>query len=135
MKIIMITLLVLVLLETNSLAGEPVRALGLSAHMLPEQVAALDQTGKLKPGFVVAPQNKIKQQQVFSKPEKLLLFFKTLSSSVRSNGLWIVTTHPAAYSANEIQALESLKKMSREQKITLFICRGSKLPSGCEKAE
>jgi hypothetical protein len=46
------------------------------------------------------------------------------------NGIWIVTTHPDAYSEEEKGLLEEVKAICRKENIPLFLCRASQLPNG-----
>jgi len=61
---------------------------------------------------------------------QVLSFVRRQDASVQENGLWIVTTHPDAYSAGEKELLEGVKSMCRRERIPLFICRASQLPNG-----
>jgi len=117
-----------------SYAAEPVREKGLSVHMLPKQVSDLDKTGKVNWGFIVGPQESSKDKSwYFQDVKKLVKYFKTLPASVQKNGIWVVTTHPDAYSQTEKDLLENLIQICKKEGISVFHCRGSELPGGWQR--
>lgn len=123
-------LVFLLALAAPTWASPPERAQGISMHMLPKRVADL---GQRKWGFVVAYARTLKPEQeqpVLQTPQEVLAFVRKQDSSVQENGVWIVTTHPDAYSESEIQLLEDIKLLSRRERIPLFVARGSQLPDG-----
>jgi len=73
------------------------------------------------------------EQPVFQTAEELRQFFRKQSTLVQENGIWIVTTHPDAYSEAEKQLLESVKSLCVAQHIPLFIVRASALPNGWKR--
>jgi hypothetical protein len=67
---------------------------------------------------------------VLQRSADLLSFVRKQDAAVQSNGVWIVITHPDAYSEEEKALLEDVKSMCRTEQIPLFICRASQLPNG-----
>jgi hypothetical protein len=67
---------------------------------------------------------------VFQTADGLISFFHAQTAYVQSNGIWIVVTHPDAYSDEEKALLEDVKSRCRAEGIPLFICRASELPDG-----
>src|SRR5438046_1180819 len=110
----------IVLAATTCIAGEPERTKGLSVHMLPERVAQI--SGK-SGGFTV-------ESQTYADATQLLAYFQTLSAATQENGVWVVTTHPSAYSAAERDKLRALIAQCQQRKIPVFTCRGSELTAG-----
>ena len=114
-------------------AAGPERSKGISLHMLPKQVAEL---GNKKWGFVVTYADYLKPEQaqpVLQSSAELLAFVRKQDRIVQDNGVWIVTTHPDAYSEAEKLLLEDIKNLCRKERIPLFIVRGSKLPNGWQR--
>jgi hypothetical protein len=105
--------------------AEPDRAKGLSVHMLPERVAQI--SGK-SGGFTV-------ESQTYSDATKLVDYFHSLPATTQENGIWVVTTHPSAYSALEREKLRALVALCQQQKIPIFTCHGSELPAGWKRSE
>ncbi len=108
----------------------PDRAKGVSLHMLPKRVADLSHGAW---GFVVAPASHltpIPDHHVLQSASALLSFARKQAAPVQRNGIWIVTTDPAAYSPTETRLLESVKALCIKERIPLFIARGSQLPDG-----
>jgi hypothetical protein len=106
------------------------RSQGISVHMLPKGVA--DISGQPW-GFTVdySPNLKTESSPVtLQTSAEVLSFVHKQDAEVQENGLWIVTTNPDAYSADEKRLLEEVKSMCRREKIPLFICRASQLPDG-----
>jgi len=111
----------------------PERAKGISMHMLPKRVA--DLSGK-KWGLTVNYASHLKPetaQPVLQTPEEFLSYVHKQESSVQENGVWIVTTHPDAYSGPEKALLEDIKALCRREHIPLFVARGSELPNGWKR--
>jgi hypothetical protein len=114
----------------SAVAAGPERFKGISLHMLPKQVAEL---GDQKWGFVVTYADYLKPEQaqpVLQSSVDLLAFVRKQDKNVQDHGIWIVTTHPDAYSEAEKHLLEEVKTLCRKERIPLFIVRGSQLPNG-----
>jgi hypothetical protein len=109
-------------------AGEPDRAKGLSVHMLPDRVAQIDGHSG---GFTADAGG----TQTYSDAAQLLAYFHTLPAATQENGLWVVTTHPSAYSAAEHEKLRALITACQQRKIPVFTCRGSELPAGWKRGD
>ena len=105
--------------------AEPDRAKGLSVHMLPERVAQIN--GK-SGGFTV-------ESQTYAEAAKPVDYFHSLPAATQENGIWVVTTHPSAYSASEREKLRALVALCQQQKIPIFTCRGSELSTGWKRSE
>ena len=58
---------------------------------------------------------------------------KAADRAVQQNGIWVVVTHPDAYSEPEKALLEALKALCRKEKIPLFIARAAQLPHGWQR--
>ena len=111
----------------------PERAKGISMHMVPKRVADL---GGKKWGLVVSYAEYLKPEQaqpVLQSGAEFLTFVRKQDKGVQENGVWIVTTHPDAYSEAEKKLLEDIKSICRKQSIPLFIVRGSELPDGWQR--
>jgi hypothetical protein len=127
-----IALLVLTLFAV-AVASDPERAKGISLHMLPKRVA--DISGQ-KWGFTVDFASYLRtesEQRVLQTKDELVAFVRKQDKNVQDNGVWIVVTHPDAYSDAEKTLLEDIKSVSREQHIPLFISRASELPNGWKR--
>jgi hypothetical protein len=116
-----------------SLANEilPDRSKGISVHMLPKRVAALDT--KMKWGFMVSHTAYLKsetEKQILQTTNEFLTYVRKQDQTVQENGVWIVITNPSAYSQEELTLLEDIKALCKKEKITLFVARGSQLPNG-----
>ncbi|WP_242337965.1 MULTISPECIES: hypothetical protein [unclassified Anaeromyxobacter] len=114
-------------------ADAPERARGISVHMLPRRVADL---GGRKWGLVVDYAEYLKPepaQPVLQSPSELLAFTRKQDTSVQANGVWIVTTHPDAYSEQEKKLIDDIKAVCRKERIPLFIARASQLPAGWQR--
>ena len=127
--------LVISLLFTASwaLAAAPERERGVSMHMLPKLVADLQ--GQ-KCGFIVAYTAYLQpetQQPILQSAEEIRAFFSKQDRAVQQNGIWVVVTHPDAYSEPEKALLEALKALCRKEKIPLFIARAAQLPHGWQR--
>jgi hypothetical protein len=113
-----------------SIAAAQERSQGISVHMLPKRVAGI---GGMAWGFTVDYSPRLKAESpwpVLQTVEAVRSFIRKQDAGVQRNGLWIVTTHPDAYSEAEKALLESVKSMCRQEGIPLFICRASQLPNG-----
>lgn len=120
-------------LFNGTAAASPERSKGISMHMLPKRVAEID--GR-KWGLVVTYAEYLKPEHaepVVQSAADFLAFVKKQDQSVQDNGVWIVTTHPDAYSDAEKKMLEDIKGLCHKEKIPLFIVRGSRLPDGWER--
>lgn len=99
--------------------------------MLPKRVADLGRVGawgfQIEWNPLLKPE---KERPVLQNTKGLLQFVKKQTAEVISNGVWIVTSHPDAYSDQEKKLLEDVKKLLPEQGIRLFICRAKELPDG-----
>jgi len=131
-KAILVVFLVL-FFTTISLANEilPERSKGISMHMLPKRVAALDT--KMKWGFTVSHTAYLKpeaEKQTLQTTNEFLTYVRKQDEKVQENGVWIVITNPSAYSQEELTLLEDIKALCKREKITLFVARGSQLPNG-----
>jgi hypothetical protein len=113
-------------------AAEPSRQGGLSVHMLPDHVAALDHTHG---GFTVTDPVSSQPGDTFAEPKELLDYFQHLPATVQQNGIWVVPTHPTAYSESERAKLKTLVTLCAEKKILVFTCRASGLPGGWNRSE
>ena len=113
---------------------EPKREDGLSAHWVPERVASLGKDEKVQSGFLASYRSKDRIIRKYcATPADLLLYFKSFPPSFQNNGIWVIMTHPDAYSPEELRMKEELVKLCQKDKILLFICRGSELPDGWQK--
>ncbi|WP_372521979.1 hypothetical protein [Sulfuricaulis sp.] len=127
---VVIFLILLFSVVLSAVAAGPERSKGISLHMLPKQVAEI---GDQKWGFVVTYADYLKPEQaqpVLQSTAELLAFVRKQDKNVRDHGVWIVTTHPDAYSESEKLLLEDIKTLCRKERIPLFIVRGSQLPNG-----
>ncbi len=84
-------------------------------------------------GFDVRPQTSVKDRKVFPSAEALFVFFKTLPAMVRQNGVWVLTTNPAAYAESELKQLSVLEDLCKKSKTPLFVTRASELPDGWQR--
>jgi hypothetical protein len=128
-----VTFLLLLLAALVAVAAAPERSKGISVHMLPKRVAEL---GGQKWGFVVTYADYLKpekEQPVLQSSLEVLSFVRKQEKGVQANGLWIVVTHPDAYSDPEKALLEKIKNLCRKETIPLFIARGSQLPNGWQR--
>ena len=102
----------------------PARERGLSLHMLPNRVASLSGA---KGGFTPTLPGGKPSANAIQTAEELKTYFRSLDKVVQDNGIWIVTTHPDAYSDEEKKLLDDVRTLCLKESIPLFICRGSKL--------
>jgi hypothetical protein len=117
----------------SAASADPARSQGISMHMLPKGVADL---GRMKWGFSVDYSKLLKpepEQPVLQTPEEFIGFVRKQDKAVQDNGVWIVTTHPDAYSTVEAKLLEDIGSLCRRQGIPLFISRASALPNGWKR--
>jgi hypothetical protein len=111
-------------------AGTPSREGGLSVHFQPERIGKMKgETG----GFDVSPQKATKERKLVATAAELMTFVKTLPPDLQNNGIWVVTTHPAAYSESELKQLEALADLCKAAKVPLFVARASELPNGWQR--
>jgi hypothetical protein len=112
-------------------AAEPSCQGGLSVHMLPDRVAALDHT---LGGFTVTDPVSSQPGETLAGLKELLDYFQHLPATVQENGIWVVTTHPSAYSESERTKLKTLVTLCGGRKIPVFTCRASELPGGWKRS-
>ncbi|HEY0790374.1 MAG TPA: hypothetical protein VGD78_04850 [Chthoniobacterales bacterium] len=115
---------------------EPRPELGLSVHLLPQQLTELQPSRQLTPGFLINPPSD--PRPVPSRPSvdsvaALIAFFRQQPADVQKNGIWLVLTYSKAYSVMEKARVRELKAACRQQKIPLFICRDNELPKGWQR--
>ena len=106
------------------------RSQGISIHLLPKRVAAI---GGTPWGLAVdaSPRlNRAAARPIFQTAAGLISYVRAQDPDVQLNGIWIVTTHPDAYSEEEKGLLEEVKAICRKENIPLFLCRASQLPNG-----
>ena len=135
MKKVIFLLLVFVC-TCSVLNAQPARQNGLSAHFVPKSDPGA--FGVSKSGFAVSQSSDLKpvtERPLFDTPEQLVEYFLSQSQEIQGNGLWVVTTHPKAYSEDETKSIETLKKLCREKSIPLFFCRAMLLPNGWVTAD
>ena len=111
-------------------ASEPDRAKGLSVHMLPDRVAQIDGG---RGGFTARDARGI--ESIYVDAKQLVAFFQTLPAATQENGIWVVTTHPSAYSSTEHENLHALLELCRQKNVPVFTCRSSDLPGGWKRSE
>lgn len=129
-RILGIGALIVVAAVSGSRADEPSREEGISAHALPKRIAALRGT---QWGLEIsqAPNLQPEQQQPYLQTtDEVLKYIARQDKSVRDNGLWVVTTHPSAYSDEETRFYDEIKAVLPEKGIPLFWARGSELKNG-----
>ena len=123
-------LLLLLISAVAFAADNPQRDSGMSMHFLPKRVAdisgqrwglSVDYRPYLKPESA---------QPVLQSANEVIAFADKQEATVRQNGVWIVTTHPDAYSEAEQKLLEDVKTECKRHKLPLFITRASELPNG-----
>jgi hypothetical protein len=140
MKVMLLALMIVVASLTATAApsstAEPKRENGLSVFMFPKRAADLDATKTVKWGFVVSERDDHSRpvdRPTFKTAEDLLAFYRSRPSRVQQNGLWVVVTHPDAYSPEEKVILEHLKSLCVEQAVPLFVSRAAELPNGWKR--
>jgi len=120
----------------SMLNAAPKRENGLSVHFAPKSAAGA--LGAGKSGFMVSQTKNLKlpsERPILDTPEKLIEYFLNQPQEIRENGLWVITTNPKAYSADEMKSTEVLKSLCRQKNIPLFFCRGMELPNGWVEAD
>ena len=124
--------LALALTTLVAFGSEPRREEGLSVHMLPESAA---QVGGGHGGFIATDPSTKRREQPVAAPAELLSYFHRQSPKVQQNGIWVVTTHPEAYSPAEHSNFAALVKICITEGIPIYKCRGSELPNGWAPAK
>lgn len=130
-----IFLLIVSICINSILYAEPKRENGLSVHLVPKSAPGV--FGGNKNGFMISQSYNLKppsERPIFDTPEQLIKYFLTQPQEIQENGLWVVTTNPNAYSEDEMESTEILKKLCLEKDIILFFCRGMWLPNGWIRA-
>lgn len=123
----------MLLLLQNMLYAEPKRADGLSVHWMHKRVSNQDETGQVRSGFMVSQSRSLippLERSVFGSVEELVDYYHNLPEKIQENGIWIVVTHPDAYSDEEKKMKVNLIELCNQNNIPLFICRGQDLPDG-----
>jgi hypothetical protein len=111
-------------------AATPDRSKGISTHMLPKRVADLSGS---KWGLTVTATPYLTSDAgttTLQTSKEFLAFVQKQSDSAKENGVWIVTTNPEAYSEPEKTFLNEVINVCKQEKIPLFMVRGSQLPDG-----
>ena len=129
-KEIILCIILSVFTLTTAYAQSPQRAKGISVHALPKRVAEI--SGKpwgLEVSYApyLKPEPGIPYLQSI---QDVLTYINKQDPSVIKNGFWVVTTNPAAYSKEELEFQEEIKRILPEQNIPLFWARGSELKNG-----
>jgi len=123
-----------ILVATFAVAAEnPERSKGISMHLLPKSVADL---GGNKWGLTVTASSSLTPDAgstTLQTVSQFLAFVQKQSASVQENGVWIVTTHPNAYSEQEQNFLKQVIAACVKAKIPLFVVRASELPNGWKR--
>jgi hypothetical protein len=123
-------ILVIILTSIPLLSDEPTRKGGLSAHLQPDRIGRMmGETG----GFDVRPHHDIEERRLFPTAKELFIFFKKRPSQVQANGIWVVMTHPSAYSEDELKQLDILADLCKAEDVPLFVARASELPDGWKR--
>ena len=129
----LVTALTLLIATLAVAAATPERSKGISMHLLPKRVADL---GGDKWGLTVTPSSSLTPDAASTTLQtvsEFLAFVQKQSEPVRENGVWIVTTHPDAYSEQEQNFLKAVIAACVQAKIPLFIARASALPNGWKR--
>ena len=103
--------------------------------MLPERVAVMMHKSG---GFTVSYRSYLKGEKdppVLRDAKELFAYISKQDKEVQADGVWIITTHPDAYTDEEKQKLQEVKDLLLKNNIPLFMCRGSELPNGWRKIE
>jgi len=98
--------------------------------MLPKRVAVL--SGQ-EWGFTVSYAKYLKPEQkepILQTTKEFHAYVRKQDKEVQENGVWIVITHPSSYSKEELTLLDDVKALCIQEKIPLFVARGSELPNG-----
>jgi hypothetical protein len=127
--------LAILLFVTVVVGATPERPKGISIHMLPKRVAelsgrkwglAVDYAAHLKPEPT---------QPVIQTVDEFSSYVRKQDAAVQENGVWIVTSHPDAYSETELALLDSIKSRCKSERVPLFIGRASELPNGWHRID
>ena len=132
-KCTFITFLIGSLFISVSHAIEPERSKGISVHALPERIAKI--SGRPW-GFEVAYAPNLKPepgQPYLQSVKDVLDYVRKQNPSVIKNGLWVVTTHPSAYSKKENDLHKQVKAALPKENIPLFWARGSEIKKGFKR--
>lgn len=124
---------VLLVATAATAADAPRRAQGISMHMLPKRIADID--GR-RWGLVVTHATHLKHetiQPVLQSAAEVLSYTRKQDVRVQENGLWIVTSHPDAYTEMEKKVLDDVKAVCRKERIPLFTTRAALLPNGWQR--
>jgi hypothetical protein len=124
---------IVLLVGTLAVAGDPDRAKGISMHLLPKGVADL---GGQKWGLTITPTSYLTPDArsiTLQTVDEFLAFVQKQSPSVKENGVWIVTTHPDAYSDAEKSFLNGVIAACGNNGVLLFVARASELPNGWKR--
>jgi len=133
MKRALLTSLTILVATFAIAAATPERSKGISTHMLPKRVADL---GGNKWGLTVTPSSYLTPDAgsvTLQTVSEFLVFVQKQSKSAQENGVWIVTSHPDAYSEQEQSFLKEVIAACVKAKIPLFIARASELPNGWQR--
>ena len=109
-------LLLLALCALASAGATPELSRGISMHMMPKRAADL---GGGKWGFAVTYAEYLKPetaQPVLQTSQEFLSFAHKQDAPVQENGVWMVITHPDAYSEAETALLEEIKSCAEKRK-------------------
>jgi hypothetical protein len=120
----------ILILGNLAIAAPPERAKGISMHQLPKRVADL---GGRKWGLTVTPSSFLTADAgsvTLQTPDEFLAFVEKQNATVKQNGVWIVTTHPDAYSEQEKDFLSQVIGVCEKNGIPVFVTRASELPNG-----
>lgn len=129
-KLIILICCILLLSTSVAYAVEPERDKGISVHALPQRVA---ETSGKPWGLQVSYSPYLKPesgQPYLQSVSDVLDYIKKQNPSVIENGFWVVTTHPSAYSEQELEFQKQLKEALPKANIPLFMARGSELNNG-----
>ncbi len=130
MKRALVMALTILLTTFAVAAATPERSKGISMHLLPKGVADL---GGNKWGLTVTASSYLTPDAgstTLQTVSEFLAFVQKQSKSAQENGVWIVTTHPDAYTEQEKNFLDQVVAACIKEKIPLFIARASQLPGG-----
>ncbi len=105
----------------------PLREKGLVVHFGPKTVVA-GISGRFM--YSVGLNGEKKSVDL---PEDLVEAFLKQDKIVQENGIWIVITNPAAYSAEENEMVNTLGSLCKQKNIVLFKARGMDLPGGWKR--
>ena len=133
-KSIAYLLLAVALFSVEIVGGEePIRENGISAHAFPKRVAEV--AGKPW-GLEIAYSPRLQPEPAppfLQSIGEVLDYIRKQSPEVRQNGLWVVTTHPSAYTEEELNFHAQLKERVPMEGIPLFWARGADLDKGFKR--